>query len=252
MRFKVFPYKLGSESAKMLAQSLGCKRVRPTYDARRSDVIINWGNSSPSAIIRSQHDLNSHEAIALACNKLKTFQTLEAAGFEHIPIWTDNRYELNELWGANPDAKVYCRTSLTGHSGRGIIIATNTYELVDAPLYTLGTKHKHEFRVHVFKGRVIDVQQKKRRLGYSGPSTGIRNHSNGYIYARVDIDVPDLLLSSSLSAVNALGLDFGAVDIGYRERDGKAFVFEVNTAPGLYGTTLTNYVNAFKEYLNDI
>ena len=89
-------------------------------------------------------------------------------------------------------------------------------------------------------------------MDYTGPNTGIRNHSNGYIYARVNVDVPPLLLSSSLSAVNLLGLDFGAVDVGYRERDGKVFVFEVNTAPGLVGTTLDKYANAFKEYLNGL
>ena len=30
-------------------------------------------------------------------------------------------------------------------------------------------------------------------------------------------------------------LDFGAVDIGYRVRDNRSFIFEINTAPGLSG-----------------
>jgi hypothetical protein len=139
---------------------------------------------------------------------------------------------------------------LTGHSGNGIVIIEPDGHLINAPLYTKATKHKYEFRVHVFKGKVIDVQQKKRRIDYRGPNTGIRNHSNGYIYARVDIDVPEILLSSSIQAVNLLGLDFGAVDVGYRERDSRVFIFEINTAPGLVGTTLNKYVNTFKEYLN--
>lgn len=252
MRFKVFPYKLGSASGKALARGLNVLRVKPTYDARRRDIIINWGNSRPSAIIHAEKDLNKHNAIAIACNKLKTFETLSAAGFTHLPVWSASRYEIYNLWEGYPNNKVYCRTSLTGHSGHGIIIASNSYELVDAPLYTIETKHKYEFRVHVFKGKVIDVQQKKRRHDYTGPNTGIRNHSNGYIYARADIDVPELLLSSSIQAVNLLGLDFGAVDIGYRQRDNRVFVFEVNTAPGLVGTTLDNYVNAFKSYLNEV
>jgi hypothetical protein len=259
MRLKVFPYKLGSQSAKALAHGLNVLRVKPTYDARRRDVIINWGNSRPSAILHTSHDLNKHEAIALAANKLKTFQTLTAAGFEHIPNYCTSQYDAsNMLYLATNGGEtlgkesIYCRTSLTGHSGSGIVIAKNTYELVEAPLYTLGTKHKHEFRVHVFKGEIIDVQQKKRRMDFTGSSSGIRNHSNGYIYARADIDVPELLLSSSIQAVNLLGLDFGAVDVGYRERDSRVFIFEVNTAPGLVGTTLDKYVNTFKEYLNAI
>jgi len=247
IRFKVFPYKLGSQSAKVLAQGLNVLRVKPTYDARRRDVIINWGNSKPSAILYASHDLNKHEAIALACNKLKTFNKLNGLGFEHIPDYTIHKEEAIE-WLQNRD-KVYCRQTLTGHSGHGILIADTVNSLVNAPLYTKATRHKYEFRVHVFKGEVIDVQQKKRRVDFTGPSTGIRNHSNGYIYARSDIDVPQILLSSSIQAVSLLGLDFGAVDVGYRERDNRVFIFEINTAPGLVGTTLNKYVNTFKEYL---
>jgi len=259
MRFKVFPYKLRSQSAKVLAQALGVKRISDTYEPRRSDVIINWGNTRNSNYIPSNLDLNKHEAVAIAANKLKTFETLSAAGFAHIPSYCTSQYEASNMLyiatngGENLGKEsIYCRTSLTGHSGSGIVIAKNTYEFVEAPLYTLGTKHKYEFRVHVFKGEVIDVQQKKRRNDYTGPNTGIRNHSNGYIYARSNINVPPLLLSSSIQAVALLGLDFGAVDVGYREHDSRVFVFEVNTAPGLVGTTLDKYVNTFKEYLNDL
>ena len=247
MRFKVFPYKMESQSAKALAHGLNVLRVKPTYDARRRDVIINWGNSKPSAILHASHDLNKHEAIALASNKLKTFNKLNGLGFEHIPDYTIHPEEAT-TW-LQEGNKVYCRTTVTGHSGNGIVIIEPDGHLINAPLYTKATKHKHEFRVHVFKGKVIDVQQKKKRLGFTGTSTGIRNHSNGYIYARVDIDVPPLLLSSSIQAVDLLGLDFGAVDVGYRERDSRVFIFEVNTAPGLVGTTLDKYVNTFKEYL---
>lgn len=250
MRFKLFPYKMGSVSGKALARSLSVLRVRPTYDAKRRDIIINWGNSRPSAILSAPHDLNKHSAIALACDKLKTFETLNAARFVHVPEWTTN-HEQAIMW-ADEGYKVYCRTTLTGHSGRGIIIASSADELVNAPLYTKATKHKWEFRIHVFKGEVIDAQQKKKRLGYEGASTGIRNFSNGFVYARCDIDVPAVVLSASVDAVNGLGLDFGAVDVGYRERDDRAFVFEVNTAPGLTGTTLEKYTQVFNKYLGEL
>lgn len=256
---KVFPYKLGSASAKALATALGVKRVRPTYDARRRDVIINWGNSRPAGFKGSVTDLNTHAAIALACNKVSTFSSLSSFGFTHLPQWTTSRYNAEQMLYTATNGgetlgneKIYCRTTVTGHSGNGIVIATNTYELVDAPLYTLGTKHKHEYRVHVFRGEVLDVQQKKRRHGYTGPSTGIRNHSNGWVYARCDVTPPSIVLTAAVEAVNILGLDFGAVDIGYRERDDKAFVFEVNTAPGLVGTTLNKYAAAFTKYLEEL
>jgi glutathione synthase/RimK-type ligase-like ATP-grasp enzyme len=52
-----------------------------------------------------------------------------------------------------------------------------------------------------------------------------------------------------LAAVSALGLDFGAVDIIWNEREDKCYVLEVNTAPGLQGSTLENYANAIMEVL---
>jgi glutathione synthase/RimK-type ligase-like ATP-grasp enzyme len=134
-----------------------------------------------------------------------------------------------------------------GHSGRGIVICNDGDRLVYAPLYTLHTKHKHEYRVHVFKDQVLDVQMKRKRNG-SLRGSGIRNYSNGWVYARAEIAPSEELLLSSIQAVKLLGLDFGAVDIGHRLIDNKFFVFEVNTAPGLEGTTLDKYQKAIYNY----
>ncbi len=244
---------MGSLSGKSLATSLGVKRVRSTYEAKRRDIIVNWGNSRlTESIPYVENDLNKHTAIALACNKLKTFRALEQGGFQHLPVWAETHYDISNLWANWDNSKVYCRTNLTGHSGHGIIIASRLDELVEAPLYTIDTKHKWEYRVHVFKGSVISVQQKKRRNGYQGADTGIRNHSNGYIYATQDLEYPEEMGQVAIDAVNLLGLDFGAVDIGWNQYRNKLYVFEVNTAPGLTGTTLTNYTNAFKGYLYEL
>jgi len=249
MSLKIFPYKSGSVSAKRLARSLNVLRVSSSYNARRSDVIINWGSSTPPHFRWMEQDLNKHEAIKLASNKLYTFTELTCKGFNHLPKFTT---ELDDAidW-CNNDNVVYCRTTLMGHSGRGIVIASNSNELVNAPLYTVKTKHKHEYRVHVFKDKVIDVQMKRKRNGSLGGS-GIRNHSNGWVYARAEIVPPEELLSSSIEAVKLLGLDFGAVDIGHRLIDNKFFVFEVNTAPGLEGTTLDKYSKTIYNYYRSL
>jgi glutathione synthase/RimK-type ligase-like ATP-grasp enzyme len=52
----------------------------------------------------------------------------------------------------------------------------------------------------------------------------------------------------AVAAVNTLGLDFGAVDIA--ECGDHAVVFEVNTAPGIDGTTVSKYNTFLKEFFN--
>lgn len=204
------------------------------------------------------NDLNKHEAIKIACNKLSTYSKLESLNYEYLPQWCTSKYEADQMLYRATDGgttlgseTIYCRTTLTGHSGSGIVLAKYQHELVDAPLYTLGTKNKLEFRVHVFKGEIIDIQQKKKRAGVTG-NAAIRNHANGYIYARSDINVPDVVIDAAIKAVNSLGLDFGACDIGYNQLQNKAYLFEVNTAPGITGTTLEKYANTFTNYLRSL
>lgn len=249
MSLKLFPYKIGSLSAKRLARTLGILRVLPSYNARRKDVIINWGNSTPPHFRWMEQDLNKPHAIALASNKLETFREFRSNSFTDVPDWTTNPEEAQH-W-LDLGLKTYCRKLLSSHSGNGIVICNDGDRLVSAPLYTLHTKHRHEYRVHVFRDQILDVQQKKKKLGYSN-GNGIRNHSNGWVYARAEIAPSEELLSSARRAVKLLGLDFGAVDIGHRLIDNKFFVFEVNTAPGLEGTTLDKYAKAIYNYYRSL
>lgn len=249
MSLKLFPYKIGSLSAKRLARTLGILRVSAGYNAKRSDTIINWGSSNPPHFRWMEQDLNKPNSIQLACDKLTTFHILYENGFKDIPNFTTEIQDAKD-W-VESGKTVYCRTTTTGHSGRGIIIANNYNEIVNAPLYTVKTKHKDEYRVHVFKGKVLDVQKKKKRKGNT-ISSGIRNASNGWVYCRDDISIPDSLQSIAIEAVRLLGLDFGAVDIGHRVIDNKYFVFEVNTAPGLEGLTLDRYAKAIYNYYRSL
>lgn len=247
MRIKLAPYKMGSQSAKALARGLGVLRVRDSYSPKRRDFIINWGKST----LQTQYPrqvLNNPNAVRIAANKLFTYQTLEDNEFPHVPAWTVSADEAQQ-W-LDEGYKVYCRTTLTGHSGSGIVIAYEDDALVPAPLYTRNVKSKYEYRIHVFQGEVLDVQQKKKRLDWAGTSVqGIRNAANGWVYARDGIECPSIVTDAAVKAVDILGLDFGAVDIAYNQHEDKCYVFEINTAPGLEGTTLTKYINAFRSIL---
>jgi len=144
---------------------------------------------------------------------------------------------------------VVCRTVLNGHSGNGIIIAENEDELVKAPLYTRYVKKQNEYRVHVFNGKMIHKQRKARRLDVPDEEVDwkVRNHDNGFIFQIEDFDLPEDCEKQAIAAVEALGLDFGAVDVVYNGKEQKAYVLEVNSAPGLSGTTLDKYVEVFSE-----
>ena len=79
----------------------------------------------------------------------------------------------------------------------------------------------------------------------------IRNAANGFVFARNAIDLPDDCAVQAKKALAMTGLDFGAVDVIYNERLEQSFVLEVNTAPGLEGTTVDDYVAALGELVND-
>ena len=77
----------------------------------------------------------------------------------------------------------------------------------------------------------------------------VRNHANGFIYARNEIEVPEDVLVQARRTIAACGLDFGAIDIIYNQKNREAYVLEVNTAPGLAGETVEVYCKAISEYV---
>lgn len=244
---RIIPYQMKSAGAKALADALGCKRVKHEGKAViYRDKVINWGCSgTPRSILFTQHILNSFDAVARASNKLSAFKAFGEG--VSTPKWTEKQEEAS-TW-LREDAKVVCRTILNGHSGNGIVIASKLDELVDAPLYTRYTKKSQEYRVHVHAGAVFFVQRKARDKEVPNDKVNwlVRNHHNGFIYANKDVEVDVAAQKQAIMACAALGLDFGAVDI-IRGSDDKFYVLEVNTAPGLAGTTLDRYVEQFSRY----
>lgn len=250
-RLRVLPYKQGSASAKALANALGCKMLKLTnsvFRARPQDIIINWGNSGHnySGLNRSFNLHNIH----LASNKLAFFKLMGEQSPESIPPFWTNREEIPE--DAYP---VVCRTMLSSHSGRGIVIADTIEQLVDAPLYVKYIKKKEEYRVHVgvFNGeaKVISIRRKVRRLACETPEWRIRNKANGFVFQINNLAPNPDVLEVAKKALQVTGLDFGAVDVVFNERQQKAYALEINTAPGLEGQTILDYANFIKEALNN-
>lgn len=233
-------------------------KVRQLYNDERSkfvpratNALINWGSSrAPFEVAGVGVVFNRPDRVAVASDKLLSFRTLKEAGGVSIPDFTEDKDEAAK-W-IEEGAVVVARTQLRAHSGEGIVVCSRVEDLPNCRLYTRYVKKKKEFRAHVVGGRIVDVQQKKKRIDFDGEvDYAVRNHGNGWIYAREDVVAPDDLEQNAVTAVDALGLDFGAVDIVYNEKQNKCFVLEVNTAPGIEGTTVKKYADAFMELVND-
>lgn len=248
----IYPYRAGSKSVKALCQRLGIKSIRlkgSKFKGRVGKLVLNWGASDMPQQYMAGGVVNKPEAVGLASNKLDLFNILLGDGKSTIPKFTVSREEAAG-W-IRDGGTVVCRTLLRGSEGRGIVIAQNEEELVAAPLYVRYVSKKDEYRVHIFRGKVFDVQQKARSLEVPDEKVNwqVRNHGNGFIYKREGIDPPKDVLDQALNAFAASGLDFGAVDVIFNAKHRKAYVLEINTAPGLEGTTLDKYTKVFQENL---
>ena len=235
-----------SKGAKALARELGIRRIKHNGSRFRGSphkTVINWGGAVLPHEVALCTVINSTISVGTAQNKLDCLNMIHE--FVHIPQYTtDKQTALN--WIRIDGHKVVCRTLLRGSAGAGIVLATTLEELVDAPLYTQYKPKKHEYRVHVMNEEVIDVQKKALRRGSEGNNFQIRTHDNGYIYMRNAIRVPEDAKTYAIQAVDACGLDFGAVDIIWNERENKSYVLEINTAPGLEGTTVEKYAETIR------
>lgn len=254
MKTYIFSHNPHSEGAKLLAQALDVKRIKHGNSKFRGGVgkaVINWGAGTlPDQIEACQRIINPPQAIRNASNKLTAFRAFEKAEVS-IPQFFTTKEAAREYLEQNPGASVVCRTKLNGHSGEGIVIADSVPTLVDAQLYTAYVKKQEEYRYHVFMGAVVDIQRKARKRDVADEAVNwqVRNLDGGFIFAREGVVESPVASEEALKAVAALGLDFGAVDIMWNQRENKYFVLEVNTAPGLAGTTLEGYAKRFKEVL---
>lgn len=242
-RLRIRPYNQGSKSAKVLASYLGAKVLKlenSRFIPRRRDIVINWGNSRTyqgDCIV-----INQPCFVSNASNKLRTFNILDEAGISIPSYTTDKQYAFERY------SRVFVRQTVTGHSGEGIVVVDteDVEELPNAPLYVEGIVKKNEYRVIVVGNEVVDIKQK--RLSSEAPeerSRFVRNLSNGWIYARENLEYIEGLREIAIEAVRALSLDFGAVDI-ISTRDNTLFVLEVNTAFGLDGSTIELVGEAIK------
>ena len=248
MKFKPFDIvvnPVGSKFAKALQTALTDKvenkvfrrltpKVERTIISRRGNVLRQGG-------VRQHFKVTTQPL-----NKVEQFNAFTGNNIA-CPKFTTVPGSVGELGKV-----VFARTLINSTNGRGIIeFNTGTGEAVPrAPLYTEYIPKKSEYRFHVFGGKVIDVQEKRKKRGFEDErNTRVRNVHNGYVYCRDGITVPAGAADLAVRAVAACGYNYGAVDVIYNEKRNQCYVLEVNSRPGLMGTTLDKYSEALiKKY----
>lgn len=218
---------------------------------KENAIVVNWGNSTWTRQLKPNPAFifNRPENILTGIDKLAAFKKFNEHGIP-CPEWTVDA-EVAKEW-FNTNHVVYTRSQLRGSSGEGITVQiprsdgrTTFLDVASAKVHTKRFSGKQEFRIHVFGDEVIHIQQKKRKVtgrdNREDDNIFVKNLASNYIFAINDIECPANVQEAAIKAVACTGMDFGAVDIGFKVRNGEFCVFEINSRPALSGTTLIKY-----------
>ena len=246
-RIVIYPYKMGSVSAKALQQSLREKgkevvRVYPDrgFKPRVDDFVVNWGSSViPNWGGAIETAINHPVRVSASSDKLVSFIQMSRESVS-VPPFTTDISEARRLVAEG--VTMFARTLTRASGGRGIVICTDPTQVPRANLYTKYIEKDAEYRVHIFKGECIDYAKKiQRNEDATDDQNMVGNHDNGWYFLR-DVERIEDNIELAKKAIEALGLDFGAVDI--IRKDKVSYVLEVNSAPGLEGISLEAYAQA--------
>lgn len=247
----IYPYNTHSESVKELKlkwpELVQIKRERSKFKPSIGKTVINWGCSYLPFDIGECNIINDPEFVKSVSNKLKFFKCCEV-NQEPISI-PDFTTDMNKatLW-VREGATVLARTLLDASNGRGIVVVTKEEEMVAAPLYVKYIPKDAEYRVHVIVGPDATYTRVVRKLKRKDvPHNLVRNHDNGYYFSLDTGEVPKCVVDEAVNASNSF-VDFGAVDVIYNKHRKKAYVLEVNSAPGIEGGTVDWYVEHLKKF----
>lgn len=261
----IFPYKAASKSAIALSDALDCYRINRTNSAFRynpSKIVINWGwgGALPAEVARCTL-LNKPEAVSTAVNKISTFKKLLENQVAIPKVTTD--VNMARAW-ITQGYVVYARTAIEGSDGSGLSVHSSCINEplpTNALLYTRGfgatASNFEEYRINVFKEDVVCAQKKVREssaprfTSHGEKEIFIRTTSNRWGFEVVSGNqVHAAVEEEAIAAINALGLDFGGVDV---VRNGNiVYVLEVNTAPHLTPYACSKYAEAFKAYAESL
>ena len=109
-------------------------------------------------------------------------------------------------------------------------------QVADPDLQAYFEGHKGDFKITTEqrRARYIFVDQNKAGAALQIPDDELKQ-----------------VKEQAVLSVKAVGLDFAGVDVIWNDKQKKAYVLEVNTAPGIEGQTVVNYAKAMWDMINE-
>lgn len=238
-------------TGRFLAHELGADLV--SRDSRRPyDIVIRWGNSQ--SLVHANIEVNSSDAIRAACRKKQALDVLHREGVQVPPF--------SSLPQVQEDVDFYIpgflRTSFhQGGKGLAYVRTRQEFDRVACQYsYVIKEiKKVREYRVHVGNWPQVEpllFVQRKLRQEDADPTSVVWNFRGGWTLNYRELSVVNQrVIENAQRAVQALGLDFGAVDV-LEDIGGGAWVVEVNTAPSLKIQSSQHfYLDFFRAIINE-
>lgn len=226
---------VGYESATFLAEKLNCPYENPYKTGKRNyleyDYVLKYGFSRK---IKANKIFNTTKAIELSKNKINTLEALKDTGF--AVEYTLNK-EIAKEWSPYG---VVARNIINGSNGAGLsyCITPEEVEKTPAKFWTKYKHNTHEFRVNVWKNKVISVYEKETK-----------NKVFKFNLFR-GVEKQEQLVKLVQATHEKIGLDWYGLDV-VRDYQGNLFILEINSAPILYPYTAHKLSLILKQELNN-
>lgn len=201
------------------------KRIKKLPILHKGDLVVGWGKGIPHCANTEIAKLLNPKVIS---NKFLEHKKLLQAG---VPV--------PKLMSGPKEG--YVGRSFNHQGGKDLLAGGGHDYWVEKISTT------REFRIHVMGGVSIRAGMKVPRDGFPNPHPWVRSYDGGWRLSygnAAQLFLKQSLRDAAKEAVQALGLDFGAVDVAQRAGGG-VVVWEVNKAPGLEGGSLKRYAEKF-------
>lgn len=193
-------------------------------------IVVRWGTRETVETNSKSVVYNKAKNLEYATNKLKSRELFIEKGVQCPKLINLGNFE-------DKDLPVIARPLIHSKGRNFIVLKTRsefTAHFKSGWYYSNFIDKEREFRIHTAHGKVLAVMEKVAPKDGNIAWNRAQNDTDPFTYIPwTEVDNQELMpvLVEALKSVDALGLDFGGVDVMLHK--GKAYVLELNTAPTL-------------------